>query len=151
MLRAETTLDTRPDLSLHDLDQALQLQAGNARARWARCRVLASFGEYSKAMVDGAEAIRLEPQDGHYRVTQAEVLARAGSLKEAAAAAEKAVELSEDRPHVKALALCLLGDISPRAPRPITARPSSTIRRRCKRPSRWRSASTRRSAWPPRK
>ena len=53
-------------------------------------------------MVDGAEAIRLEPQDGHYRVTQAEVLARAGSLKEAAAAAEKAVELSEDRPHVKA-------------------------------------------------
>ena len=34
VLRAETTLDTRPDLSLHDLDQALQLQAGNARARW---------------------------------------------------------------------------------------------------------------------
>ena len=78
VLRAETNLDTRPDFSLRDLDQALQLQAGNARAHWLRCRVLASFGEYQKAVVDGAEAIRLEPQEGHYRVTQAEVLARAG-------------------------------------------------------------------------
>jgi tetratricopeptide (TPR) repeat protein len=112
VLRAETNLDTRADLSLHDLDQALQLQAGNARAHWLRCRVLASFGEYEKAMVDGAEAIRLEPQEGHYRVTQAEVLARAGALKDAAAEAEKAVSLSADRPHVKARALCLLGDIS---------------------------------------
>ncbi len=31
VLRAETNLDTRPDFSLRDLDQALQLQAGNAR------------------------------------------------------------------------------------------------------------------------
>ena len=64
MLRAETNLDTRPDFSLRDLDQALQLQATNSRAHWLRCRVLASFGEYDKAVAAGAEAIRLEPQEG---------------------------------------------------------------------------------------
>ena len=39
------------DLSLHDLDQALQLQAGNARARWLAAACWPSLGEYSKAMV----------------------------------------------------------------------------------------------------
>ncbi len=112
VLRAETNLDARPDFSLHDLDQALQLKAANGRAHWLRCRVLASFGEYEKALADGAEAIRLEPGEPHYRLTRAEVLARSWALKEAAAEAQKAVELGSERAHVKARALCLLGDIS---------------------------------------
>ncbi len=118
VLRAETNLEGRPDFSLHDLDQALQLEPGLARAHWLRCRVLASFGEYEKAMAAGAEAVRLDPQDSHYRVTQAEVLARAGLLEEAASAAEKAVDLSPQRPHVQARAFCLLGDIAASGPKP---------------------------------
>ena len=137
VLRAETNLDMRPDFSLRDLDQALQLQAGNARAHWLRCRVLASFGEYQKAIVDGAEAIRLEPQEGHYRVTQAEVLARAGALKEAAAEAQKGVDLSAERPHVKARACACWATSRPPAPSPITSGPSSAIRRRSPWPSPW--------------
>ena len=51
-------------------------------------------------------------------MTQAEVLARAGLLQEAAAEAEKAVDLSAERPHVKARAFCLLGDIAASGAKP---------------------------------
>ena len=118
VLRAETNLDTRPDFSLRDLDQAVQLQPGNARAHWLRGRVLASFGEYDKAAVAIAAATRLAPQDAHYRATGAQVLAQAGLLKDAAIEAEKAIELSGQLPHVKARALCLLGDIAASGARP---------------------------------
>ena len=78
-----------------------ETSAQQPRAHWLRCRVLASCGEYDKAMDAGAEAVRLEPRNEHYLVTRRG--AGAGrAAEEAAEEAHKAVELSTQRPHVKA-------------------------------------------------
>ena len=34
VLRAETNIDSRPEFSLHDVDQAIKLKPGNARSHW---------------------------------------------------------------------------------------------------------------------
>jgi tetratricopeptide (TPR) repeat protein len=111
-LRAETNLDTRPEFSLHDLDEALKLQPANARAHWLRSRVLSSLGEHEKAAAASSEAVRYEPNDARFHATNALLLGQVGRVQEAAASAQKAHDLSQQRPHVRARALCLLGDLA---------------------------------------
>jgi tetratricopeptide (TPR) repeat protein len=111
VLRAETTLESRCDLSRRDLEQALSLDPSNARAHWLYARVLMTMEQAEKASVSAGQAVRLEPDNPHYHVTRAQVLVQTGRLSEAIAEAQKAVEVSTQRPHVKARALCLLGDL----------------------------------------
>ena len=81
------------------------------RGHWLRSRALTYLGEHELAATAAAEAVRLEPRDARYQVTKAQSLQQAGRPDEAAAEAAKAIALSESRPHVKARALCLLGDL----------------------------------------
>ncbi len=118
MLRAETNLEQRPEFSLHDLDRALKLSPGNARAHWLRARALLALGDEAGAATAATEAVRLDPKDGWYRVTKAQALAQRGRGPEAVTEAEKAVALSANRPHVKARGLCLLGDLKASAAKP---------------------------------
>ncbi len=118
MLRAETSLDSRYELSLQDIKQALKLQPTSARANWLHARVLVATGDYGKAVTAGGEAVRLEPGNARYRVTWAQILGQVGRLAEATQEAQKAVQDSERRPHVKARALCLLGDLAASGPKP---------------------------------
>lgn len=118
MLRAETNLDSRYELSLQDVKQALKLQPNSARANWLHARVLVATGDYGKAVRAGGEAVRLEPGNVRYRVTWAQILGQVGRLAEATQEAQKAVQDSERRPHVKARALCLLGDLAASGPKP---------------------------------
>jgi tetratricopeptide (TPR) repeat protein len=118
VLRAEATLKSRPDLSRHDLEQALSLEPGNARAHWLFSRVLSGTQQRDKAVRAASEAVRLEPQDAQYLVTYAQVLAEAGQLPEAIEAARKAATASDDRPHIKARATCLVGDLLASGPNP---------------------------------
>ena len=111
ILRAETTLESRCDLSRRDLEQALSLDPGNARAHWLYSRVLVTMEQPDKAVASAGQAVRLDPENPHYRVTRAQVLAQTGRLSEAITEAQKAVDISAKRPHVKARALCLLGDL----------------------------------------
>ena len=118
VLRAETNIDIRPEFSLHDAEQAIKLQPANARAQWLRSRALTSLGQHDQAVVAAAEAVRLEPRDARYQVTKAQALQQCGRIAEAVAEAEKAIALSEQRPHVKARAICLLGDLKGAGPHP---------------------------------
>jgi tetratricopeptide (TPR) repeat protein len=111
VLRAETTLESRCDLSRRDLEQALLLEPDNARAHWLHSRALVTMEQYEKAVVAAGRAVQLEPDNTRYRVTRAQVLAQVGRLPEALAEAQKAAAASEKRPHVKARALCLVGDL----------------------------------------
>ena len=111
VLRAETNIDTRPEFSLHDAEQAIKLQPGNARAQWLRSRGLTALGQHELAVTAAAEAVRLEPRDARYQFTKAQTLQQSGRIAEAIPQAEKAIALSEQRPHVKARAICLLGDL----------------------------------------
>jgi tetratricopeptide (TPR) repeat protein len=118
VLRAETNIDARPEFSLHDADQAIKLQAGNARAQWLRSRALTSLGQHDLAVAAAAEAVRLDPRDARYQVTKAQTLQQSNHVADAIPEAEKAIALSESRPHVKARALCLLGDLKGSGARP---------------------------------
>jgi tetratricopeptide (TPR) repeat protein len=112
VLRAETNIDNRPEFSLHDVDQAIKLQPGNARSHWLRSRALTALGQHEQAAAAAAEAVRLDPNDARYQVTKAQTLLQSGSIAAAIPVAEKAVALSAQRPHVKARAICLQGDLA---------------------------------------
>jgi tetratricopeptide (TPR) repeat protein len=116
VLRAEATLTTRRDLSRRDLEQALNIDPGCARAHWLYSKVAADQPE--KAVKAASAAVRIEPANVQYRVSLAQALAQAGQLREATEEAQKAMEASEDRPHVKARATCLLGDLLASGPAP---------------------------------
>jgi len=87
------------------------LEPNNARAHWLLGRVLATGEQQDKATTTLGKAVRLEPDNPQYRVTYAQSLAQTGRLPEAVKEAQKAVETGGNRPHVKAQALCLIGDL----------------------------------------
>lgn len=118
LLRAETNLDSELKSSLSDVRQALALESDNARAHWLHSRLLVAAGSAPKAADASAEAVRLDPGNPEYRVTRAKILSRTGKLTDAIAEAKKAVEVGEHRPHVKARALCLLGDLAASGSKP---------------------------------
>ncbi len=118
VLRAETDLESRTKSASLDLEQALKLDPKNARAYWLYSRALASLGKINEAAAAAAEAVALAPNDPQFRVSRAQVLARQGKMVEAMQEAQRAVALAEKRPHVKARALCLLGDLSASGPSP---------------------------------
>ncbi|HYW80323.1 MAG TPA: tetratricopeptide repeat protein, partial [Thermoguttaceae bacterium] len=117
-LRAETDIETDLDLSKLDIQQALKLQPDNARAHWLHSRILVNSGMFDEAVAAGKQAIALEPENPRYRVTQAQILGQMGRIDEAIRQAEKAVETSQRRRHVRARALCLLGDLTASGSRP---------------------------------
>lgn len=118
VLRAETLMDSRPDRSIRDLDQAIDLDPENARAHWLRARLLAVAGDSQAALDACDEAIRRDPEDPQYRLTRAQVLGQMERFREAIAEAEQALAKSAPRPHVKAQVVCLLGDLLGSQPEP---------------------------------
>jgi tetratricopeptide (TPR) repeat protein len=111
VLRAETHLDSRSDWSAKDLEAAVRLDPTNGRAHWLQARVLSASGDQARALAAVGEAVRLEPDNAQYRVTRAQVLGQQGQFSAATQEAEKALAASDKRPHIKARALCLLGDL----------------------------------------
>ena len=111
LLRAETLLDSQPEASLKDLDQAIKMSPENGRAHWLRARVLAANGESDAALAAAEQSVRWEADNPRYWVTRGQILASVDRFAEAISFVEKAVELSGDSPHVKARALCMLGDL----------------------------------------
>ncbi|MCS7303895.1 MAG: tetratricopeptide repeat protein [Thermoguttaceae bacterium] len=118
LLRAETYVDTHPSRALADLEQVLRLAPNHARAYWLQAKVCAALGQMTKALESSSKAVRLDPGDGQYRLTYGQVLSELGRWEEARTQAQQALELSQRRPHVKAQALCLLGDLVSGGPKP---------------------------------
>jgi len=111
VLRAETYLDTRLTDCAKDLETAIKLQPELARAHWLRARVAASLGDAETALASSGQAIRLEPEDSQYLVTRGQILGQAGKFAEAKREVKAAIANAGKRLHVKARALCLLGDL----------------------------------------
>jgi tetratricopeptide (TPR) repeat protein len=111
ILRAETRLEIEADSSLQDLNEALKLAPQNARAHWLRCRVLADKGDLAAAAAAVEEAVRLEPDNPRYMVTRGQILGALGRFEEAIQVVQRAVQQSGANGHVKARALCMLGDL----------------------------------------
>ncbi len=111
VLRAETYLDSRCERSLADLNQALKMNPSHARAYWLRSRVLSVLGKADESLVSSSKAVQLESANPRYRLTYARALERAGRIDEAVSEVRGAVATSDKRIHVKARALCMLGDL----------------------------------------
>lgn len=112
VLRAETNIDSHYDKTIADLDVALKLSSDNPKAHWLRCRALAAIGNTKEAVEAGQAAVRLDGDNPQYRLELARVFAQAGRLKEAQEQAQASVLRSDPRPHIKAAAQCLLGDLA---------------------------------------
>jgi len=118
LLRAETNLETNFAETLRDLDEAIKLAPDSARAHWLRARVLASMDRPMEAFAASSRAMGLEPNNARYQITHAQLLAETGRRREALAQAKAAIEASASRPHVKARAECVLGDLLADGPEP---------------------------------
>ncbi len=118
VLRAETHLGTEYQQSQRDLEYAITLEQDNARAHWLLSRIQLTLGAFEEALASSARAVELDGGEVRYRVTRAQVLGQVGDLKAAIAEAEQAVQSADRRPHVKARALCLLGDLHASGGRP---------------------------------
>ncbi len=112
LLRAETHLESRLDWSTKDLETAVRLDPTNGRAHWLQARVFSACGDQARALAAVDEAVRLEPDNPQYRLTRAQVLGQQGQFAAATQEAERALTTSDKRPHLKARALCLLGDLA---------------------------------------
>ncbi|GAB6166814.1 hypothetical protein JCM19992_28140 [Thermostilla marina] len=111
ILRGETTLQDNPEASVADLKQALGMAEGNARAHWLLARALALLNRLNEAQSHVERAVELAPNDPQYRITSGQILSDLHQIDQAIAEVEKAVASAENRLHLKARALCLLGDL----------------------------------------
>lgn len=111
LLRAETFWDSEPESAARDLTYALKLDPQAARAWWLLARVQKLTGQPTKALDSIRQAVRLNPQEVPYRLELAQILLDNRQTEAALAELQQVVALSEDRPHFKAKALCLLGDV----------------------------------------
>jgi len=118
VLRAETNIDIHVGLSLNDAQRALKIDPQNARACWLEARLLAATGDVKQAIAAAGKAVELEADNAQYRVTYAQSLGQAGRFADALKEADKALSLAGKRPHVKARAHCLLGDLQASSPTP---------------------------------
>jgi tetratricopeptide (TPR) repeat protein len=111
VLRAETNLDAQLESSAKDLEIAIKLDPNNARAHWLHARVQFSLEDLPRALTAATQSVRLEPENPQYRVLRAQILGQMGQFSAAIEEARQAVETSDKRPHIKAQALCQLGDL----------------------------------------
>ncbi len=118
VLRAETNLQSNFKQNLRDLDEAIKVAPNNARAHWLRSRVLAATGQSDEALAASRKAIALGGNNARFRVTHAQILDQAGHRKEAITETARAITMSDERPHVKARAQCLMGDLLSDGPEP---------------------------------
>lgn len=111
VLRAETMLQEDPRLAVDDLKQALTLDVKHGRAHWLRARALASLDRLDDARQHARQAVLLSSGDPQYRITYAQILSDLGQVDQAIDEVESAIGSSSGRMHLKARALCLLGDL----------------------------------------
>ena len=122
VLRAETFLNAELGTALGDLENAVKLQPENARAHWLQARALMTLGDNVPALASARESVRLGPTNAQYQLTLADLLGKLGQIEAGIVQAQAALENSQQRPHVAARALCLLGDLASSGPNPNYAR-----------------------------
>jgi len=111
ILRAETFWETDPESAARDLEEALKLDAKAHRAWWLLSRIQKELSQVKEALASAQNAVQLDPANLHYRLALAEILDEVGQDELAIQQLEQVVAVSDQRPHVKARALCTLGNI----------------------------------------
>ncbi|GAB4132263.1 tetratricopeptide repeat protein [Thermopirellula anaerolimosa] len=118
VLRAETFLENDPESAEKDLRVALRLDPGHARAHWLLARSYMLLQAPGTGLAAAQQAVALAPNDPQFRLTLAQLLAAAGSREAALRELQTVAAAAENRPHIKARAVCALGDLSANAEPP---------------------------------
>ena len=115
LLRAESTLNDNPTASKADLEFVLNKEPRNAEAHWLYGRVLETIGEQEAAIEHLEKAVFLDNNDARFYVNLAIARSEAGLASLADKAADKAIELADQkdnqRPHLAADAWRIKGDL----------------------------------------
>ncbi len=111
ILRAETFWESEPEVALRDLSHALKLDPQADRAWWLQARVQRLMGRSAEALQSIQRAVQLNPQEVQYRLDLAQILIENRQTAAATSQLEQVVAVADQRPHLKARALCLLGDV----------------------------------------
>lgn len=111
ILRAETFWETDPENAARDLEEALKLDAKAHRAWWLLARIQKELSKPKEALASAQNAVQLDPANLHYRLVLAEILDEIGQDEPAIQQLEQVVGVSDQRPHIKARALCTLGNV----------------------------------------
>ena len=118
VLRAETFLENDPESAEKDLRAALRLDPALARAHWLLAKSYILLGSASSGLAAARQAVTLAPHDPQFRLTLAQLLALAGEREAALRELQTVVAAAESRPHLKARAVCALGDLNANAEPP---------------------------------
>ncbi|MGQ9769432.1 MAG: tetratricopeptide repeat protein [Thermogutta sp.] len=111
ILRAETFWQAEPEKAARDLEEALKLDSKAHRAWWFLSRIQKELGQLKEAAASAQHAVQLDPANLHYRLTLAEILDQIGQDDLAIQQLEQVIAVADQRPHLKARALCSLGTI----------------------------------------
>lgn len=115
VLRAESTLKENPSFAKADLEFVLNKDPRNAKAQWLYGRVLASFGDLNAAIEHLEKAVFLKNNEPRYYINLSLTRSEAGLAELADKAADKAIELADNKdnpkPHLVAEAWRIKGDL----------------------------------------
>jgi len=109
-LRGERYLTISNAKAKWDLFIAVQLDPNNHKARWLLAKTYLADGQFAEAQRECKFAIKLKPDQPQYNVTLAEIIGKAGYMKEARQYLEYLIPYCASLPHLKGHAECLLGD-----------------------------------------
>jgi len=112
VLRAETFLENDPESAEKDLRVALRLDPSHARAHWLLAKSYMLLGIASNGLAEARLAVTSAPNDPQYRLTLAQLLASTGEREAALRELQTVAAGTENRPHIKARAVCALGDLN---------------------------------------
>ncbi len=111
VLRAETFLENDPESAEKDLRVALRLDPAHARAHWLLAKSYMLLGAANEGLAAARRAVASAPHDPQYRLTLAQLLASTGEREAALRELQTVAAASENRPHLKARAVCAQGDL----------------------------------------
>jgi len=111
VLRAEATLNDQPTEAKRDLNDAIRINAEDAKAYWLQSQIELMEGNINAAMIHGERAIQFDEKRPAYHVSLAKIMTRMNRCEEAKLYLEETLGICDRVPHEKALALSLLGDL----------------------------------------
>jgi tetratricopeptide (TPR) repeat protein len=116
ILRVEYDFEHLYERNLADLDEAVRLAPGSARALWLRASLLAELGELAAARASAASAVTLDKNNLQYRLTEAKILGASGDFTGAIEKTRDTIMKAESAPELKARGACQLGDLTAAGP-----------------------------------
>lgn len=110
VVRAENTYRQQLGMALADVEQALALDPGYARAHWLRAQILTTAGRPGEALQAAEAALAADPNDLEYRLTYAQSVAASGDHVQAVQHLESILAQTDIPADLQARALLQLGD-----------------------------------------